>query len=140
MCASRQLITLRTPASDCARPTFKVWPFVYYCYFKRKYPGEHWSRRSNAYVKFWKPIATNFLFPAAYDPLTFVGLPKAWRGDVWNWLDAFVIVTTMRALSYGMDPLSDETREAYMNAVVLAIGGLYLNLLGYLRATNLKCT
>ena len=132
MCASQQFHPPH-PHFDCARPAFKVWPLVYYCYFKRKY-GYY------AYVEFWKSIATNFLFPAAYDPLTFVGLPKAWRGDVWNWLDAFVIATTMSALSYGMDPLSDETREAYMNAVVLAIGGLYLNLLGYLRATNLKCT
>ena len=85
-------------------------------------------------------LGGNILGPATYDLFTFLGLPKAWRGDVWNWLDAFVIVTTMLLLSYGTDPLSDETLPAYKNTAALAIGGLYLNLLGYLRASNLKCT
>ena len=28
------------------------------------------------------------LIPILHDPLTFLGLPGAWRGDYWNWIDA----------------------------------------------------
>ena len=84
-------------------------------------------------------LEINIFEPAAYDPFTFIGLPKAWRRDLWNWLDAYVIFTTLLVLSYGTDSLSDKTRPAYTTTVVIAVTGLSLKVLGYMKAINLKC-
>ena len=85
-------------------PRPQIWPLVYY--FKR--------------AKFLEFIEKSILGPAIYDPLAFVGLPKAWRDDIQNKIDTLAIATTILALSYGTDALSDKTRKAYTNTVMLA--------------------
>jgi len=104
-----------------------VWPFVYYFYFEKDF-GE-----------FREFLGDNILLPAVYDPLTFLGLPKAWRGSMWNWIDVYMIVTSMLALSYGAHSLLDEDRAAYTTTVLLAFAGLFLKILNYMKMINLKC-
>jgi len=104
-----------------------VWPFVYYFYFEREY-----YLLENYYYD-------NIRFPAIYDPLTFLGLPKAWRGDLWNGIDVWAIVTGIMVLSYGAGLVSDEDRPAYITTVVLAVAGLFIKILGYMKAINMKC-
>ena len=81
----------------------------------------------------------NILGPAAYDPVTFLGLPKAWRSDLWNWLDAYMIITGMMVLAYGTGSLSDEDRVAYTTTVLFAFAGLFVKILSYMKTINLKC-
>lgn len=104
-----------------------MWPFVYYFYFEKDFD------------KFSGFIIENIAGPAVYDPLTFLGLPKAWRGDLWNRIDVWAIVTGIMVLSYGAGLVSDKDRPAYITTVVLAVAGLFIKILGYMKTINLKC-
>ena len=74
-----------------------------------------------------KPSATHL-----HDPLTFLGLPRAWRGDYWNWIDAATIGCAWAAFGRAATPGTNlSTDHAAATAMLL-----WLRLFGFLKNIN----
>lgn len=69
-----------------------------------------------------------------YDPLTMMGLPKAYRKDPWNWFDVAFLVCVFVVLSQSASPVSEGAQmDLYKNTTTLALFFLYFQVLGYLK-------
>ena len=74
----------------------------------------------------------NILTPIVHDPLTFLGLPRAWRGDYWNWIDAATIGCAWAAFGRAATPGTNlSTDHAAATAMLL-----WLRLFGFLKNIN----
>jgi hypothetical protein len=70
--------------------------------------------------------------PILHDPLTFLGLPRAWRGDYWNWLDAAALGCAWAAfVRAGTPGINMSTNHAAATAMLL-----WLRLFGFLKNIN----
>ena len=67
-----------------------------------------------------------------HDPLTFLGLPRAWRGDYWNWLDVATLGSAWAAFARAAMPGTNlSTDHAAATAMLL-----WLLLFGFLKNLN----
>ena len=74
----------------------------------------------------------NIFKPINHDPVTYLGLPRAWRGDYWNWIDAATIGCACAAFARAAMP--GEDLSADLAAVTTML--LWLRLFGYLKNIN----
>jgi len=70
--------------------------------------------------------------PIGHDPLTFLGLPRAWRGDYWNWIDTATLGCAWAAFARAATPGTNlSTDHAAATAMLL-----WLRLFGFLKNIN----
>ena len=71
-------------------------------------------------------------YPILHDPLTFLGLPRAWRGDYWNWIDAAALGCACAAFARAATPGTNlSTDHAAATAMLL-----WLRLFSFLKNIN----
>ena len=71
-------------------------------------------------------------YPILHDPLTFLGLPRAWRGDYWNWIDAAALGCAWAAFARAATPGTNlSTDHAAATAMLL-----WLRLFSFLKNIN----
>ena len=70
--------------------------------------------------------------PILYDPFTFLGLSRAWRGDYWNWIDAATLGCAWAAFVRAAMPGTNlSTNHAAATAMLL-----WLRLFGFMKNIN----
>jgi hypothetical protein len=67
--------------------------------------------------------------PITHDPLTFLGLPRAWRGDYWNWIDAATLGCAWAAFARAAMPGKHLSVDLASVTAIL----LWLRLMGFLK-------
>ena len=67
--------------------------------------------------------------PILHDPITFLGLPRSWRWDYWNWLDVAVLACSWTAFVRVATP--GVHLSAYLAAATAVL--LWLALFGFLK-------
>jgi len=67
-----------------------------------------------------------------HDPLTFLGLPRAWRGDYWNWLDVATLGSAWAAFARAAMPGTNMSTDHAAATAML----LWLLLFGFLKNLN----
>jgi len=70
--------------------------------------------------------------PIMHDPLTFLGLPRAWRGDYWNWLDVATLGSAWAAFARAAMPGTNMSTDHAAATAML----LWLLLFGFLKNLN----
>ena len=74
----------------------------------------------------------NPIKPILHDPLTFLGLPRAWRGDYWNWIDAVTLGCAWAAVGRAATPGTRLRTDLAAATAML----LWLRLFGFLKNIN----
>ena len=74
----------------------------------------------------------NIVKPIRHDPLTFLGLPRAWRRDYWNFIDAVTIGCAWAAFVRAATPGTRLRTDLAAATAVL----LWLELFGFLKNIN----
>jgi len=70
--------------------------------------------------------------PILHDPLTYLGLPRAWRGDYWNWIDAVALGCAWAVfVRAGTPGIHLSTHHAAATAMLL-----WLRLFGFMKNIN----
>ena len=75
---------------------------------------------------------TNIVKPIRHDPLTFLGLPRAWRRDYWNFIDAVTLGCAWAAFVRAATPGTRLRTDLAAATAVL----LWLELFGFLKNIN----
>ena len=71
-------------------------------------------------------------FPHPHDPLTFLGLSRAWRRDYWNWIDSAALGCAWAAFARAAMPEGDLSADLAAVTTML----LWLRLFGFLKHIN----
>ena len=89
--------------------------------------NQHWWVQLAKAQDSW--FGRNVSRPILHDPTTFLGLPRAWRWDYWNWLDVAVLACSWTAFVRAATPgVHLSAHLAATNAVLL-----WLALFGFLK-------
>ena len=86
--------------------------------------------------RFWEAIRTQFV----YDPLSFVGLSRAYRGSIWNWVDLMAYgglwANIVSLACFRGQRARDDARHGEL--VVFTTMLLWVKLLGFAKDVNLE--
>ena len=89
--------------------------------------SQHWWVQLAKAQDSW--YGRNVSRPILHDPTTFLGLPRAWRWDYWNWLDAAVLACSWTAFVRAATP--GVHLSAHLAAATAVL--LWLALFGFLK-------
>ncbi len=76
----------------------------------------------------------NIFKPILHDPLTFLGVPRAWRTDYWNAIDVAAIACTLASFVLAAMP----NRRLYPNLAAFTALLLWIRLCGFLKLADVK--